>query len=478
MSTTEATKTAEPGKLGLKVDISETGPCRRKVAVTIPEGDIAQLREVILSDFCVKTQVNGFRVGRVPRQVVLARFQQQLSDELKQRVLVSSLEQLTLENELDPINEPEMDVESIYIPATGDFTYSFEVEVRPDVQIPDYSKITIKRPTRQITDADIDKYIAALLAEYGKKTESEEPAAAGDIVTVDIAFTHGSKLVREMKNQHLRLLSALQFHDAELAGFDQLLAGVKAGETRTGSLMISLESSYVPMRGETLSVAFTVKSVSKFTPATLGPEFFGMLDVDDNEAFRKATQSVLERQVVYRQRQSCRTQLLEQMTESASWVLPESLVMKQVENALHRETLEMQQAGYTQKEINARESEVRQNAVSVTRQAMKEHFVLDKIATVENVEVTPNDIEAEIIAMAFQQGESPRRIRARLEKSGVIENLEAQIRERKAVDIALARTQFEEVPLEGDLVKDLTVEAIDDAVCNLMLARSLASTGA
>ena len=475
MSTTEATTTAGSAKLGLKVAISETGPCRKKVEVTVPEADIARTREQIVVDYCAKANINGFRVGRVPRQLVESRFRQQLLDELKQRVLVSSLEQLTLENEVDPINEPDMDVETIDIPATGDFTYSFEVEVRPSVHIPDYAQLSIKRPVREISDADVDKYLAGLLTELGTKTDSTEPAVSGDYISTDVVFEHNGKLIRDMKNISLRLQPTLRFRDGEISGFDQLIAGAKAGDTRASSVVISKEAGYVPMRGETLSAVFTITAVQKFTAATLTPETIVQIGSENEEALRKSVRTVLERQVVYRQRQSCRTQLLEQMTESATWDLPETLVLKQVENALHREILEMKQAGYTSKEIKARENELRQNAVSVTRQAMKEHFVLDKIATEEKIEVSPSDIEVEIMAMAFQSGESPRRVRARLEKTRVIENLEAQIRERKAVDIALERAKFEEVPLTDELVADLSVEAVDDAICNVMLARSLST---
>ncbi len=477
MSTTEAIEQAssDTSKYGLKVTISETGPCRKKVEVTVPEADIARTREQIVVDYCAKANINGFRVGRVPRHIVESRFRQQLLDELKQRVLVASLEQLTLENEVDPINEPDMDVENIDIPTVGDFTYSFEVEVRPNVQIPDYAKLLIKKPVREITDADVDKYLAGLLTELGTKADTGEPAAAGDSVTVDVEFEHGGKLIRDMKHLSLRLQPTLRFRDGEIAGFDQLLAGAKVGDTRNTTVVISKEAGYVPMRGETLNVTFKVTGVQKFAPATLTPETIAQIGSDSEEALRKSVRTVLERQVVYRQRQSCRTQLLEQMTESTTWDLPETLVLKQVENALHREILEMKQAGYTSKEIKARENELRQNAVSVTRQAMKEHFVLDKIATEEKIEVSPQDIDVEIMAMAFQSGESPRRVRARLEKTRVIENLEAQIRERKAVDIALERAKEEEVPLTDELVNDLSVESVDDAICNVMLARSLST---
>ena len=72
--------------------------------------------------------------------------------------------------------------------------------------------------------------------------------------------------------------------------------------------------------------------------------------------------------------------------------------------------------------------------------------------------------------MSFQSGETPRRLRARLVKTGVIENLEAQIRERKAVDVALEKAQYDEVPMDEALVVDLDVEAVDQSICSGMVA--------
>ena len=137
--------------------------------------------------------------------------------------------------------------------------------------------------------------------------------------------------------------------------------------------------------------------------------------------------------------------------------------MRQTDNALRREMLEMQQAGFTTNEIAARENEIRQNAITTTRQALKEHFVLDKIASDNDIEAGPMDIESEIMMMAMQSGESARRVRARLQKSGMIENLEAQVRERKAVDFLLDKVTFEDVPL--DPPGDLDVEAVSYAIC-------------
>ena len=138
--------------------------------------------------------------------------------------------------------------------------------------------------------------------------------------------------------------------------------------------------------------------------------------------------------------------MLDKITASADWDLPESLVRQQTENALRREILEMSQAGFTREQIMVRENQIRQDALVTTRQALKEHFVLDKIATKEGIECEQSDIDRELLMMSFQSGEPVRRIRARMAKSGMIDNLEAQLRERKAVDFILEKATFEEVP--------------------------------
>ncbi len=310
-----------------------------------------------------------------------------------------------------------------------------------------------------------------MLLDYGEKTPSDSAAAAGDYVSASISFEHNGKVAREMHGLSLRVLPTLRFHDGEIEGFDKLIEGANAGDTRDCEFQISSEAENVPMRGETLKAAISVEGVQSFTPATLDKDLLDRMGVESEEQLRERIKQVLEHQIEYRQRQSARQQLLDQITTSADWELPEELVMKQVENALHREILEMQQAGYSTREIQARENELRQHSVSVTTQAMKEHFVLDRIASDNDLEVTSEDLEMEILKMSFQSGETPRRLRARLVKTGVIENLEAQIRERKAIDLALASASYEEVPLKEDLVTDLNVEAIDDAVCNVMFGR-------
>lgn len=453
-----------PERMELSVVIDKAGPCKRHVRVTIPRSSIDAVATKSIDGMMESAVVPGFRVGHVPEALIRKRFRKELADQVKQKVLMQSLEQISEDEDLEPINVPNLDPEAFEIPDEGDFEYEFDVEVRPEFDLPNYKGLKIDRPTREISDADVNEYVDLVREDYGHLEPVEEPVSAGDVVTVDVVFTHNGVELRKFDELSVRVRPVLRLQDGELKGFDTLMKGAVAGDTREADITISLEADNVEMRGESVHAAFAVLDVKRLRLPEMDAALFVRINADDEADFRQRVRQMLERQVTYQQRQATRQQVLERITESADWELPEDLVKKQVENALRREVLEMRQAGFTPREIRARENELRQESITMTRKNLKEHFVLDRIAEEEKIEVNASDIDNEITLMALQSGDNPRRVRARLQKSGVIENLEAQIRERKAVDVILEHAEFKDKPLP--LTWQTGVEAVDRSICN------------
>lgn len=456
----------EQQRLNLTVEVKSIGPCRKHVSVTVPEADIALIRDASLDDFAGGAEVPGFRIGKVPRSLLKKRFKNELADQVKQKVLLQSLEQMSEENDIDPINQPNIDVDSLDIPESGDCSYEFDVEVRPEFEVPDYTKFTINRPVGELSDAELTAFKDQFLESYSEQKKVDRAAAVGDSVLVDVLFTHKGKEIRENEGVSLRLRPTLRFQDAVLEGFDQLMLGVTVGDTKTATVSVSVQASVVEMRGEEVEITLTVKEVREHARPELDKEFLEQFNCESEEDLDGQIKSALERQIEFQQRQSTRDQVLEKITESADWDLPESLVKQQTENALRREMLEMSQAGFTREQIAARENEIRQNAIENTRKALKEHFVLDRIASKEEIECEPQDIDTELLMMSFQTGEPLRRLRARMVKSGMIENMEAQLRERKAVDFILEHATFNDT--EREPAAENTVTAASFAICGNM----------
>lgn len=459
---------ADKPRMELSVEIKKAGPCKKHVHVRVPRAEIDRFYQDTVKAEASSAVVPGFRPGHVPTKLVEKRLRGELAAKVKQRVLFESMEQLSTNKDLDPINEPDLDVEAIELPEEGDFEYEFDVEVRPEFDLPNYDGLTIERPIRTISDADVDRHLENFLSQYGQLVPQEDPVEAGDVVSVSLESRHDEQKLLDVSEVSLRVRPVLRFTDAELNGFDKLMAGARVGDDRETGVSVSREAETVELRGEKVALRFHVLDVKRWRKPELTKELLTRIGVESEEELREEVRKTLERRVTFEQRQAVREQVLEKITESATWELPEQLVRRQVENALRRTVLEMQQAGFTTREIQARENKLRQNAVTSTRQALKEHFILDKIAEKESIEVVPSDIETEIHWMAAQRGESPRRVRARLEKTGMIENLEAQIRERKAVDIILERAKYKDKPMELSL--DDRIEPVPYSVCHTVVA--------
>ena len=450
-------------RLELKTEIKDVGPCKKHIRVIVAKDAIAGVLNEAVLEYTTKAEIPGFRVGKVPASLIKKRFKKEISDQVKQRVLMVSLDQIAEDSKIDPINQPNLDMEAIELPEDADFEYEFEVEVRPSFDLPVYKGMKISRPVREVSEQDINDYQTNFVEQYGFQAPVDEAVAAGDFINVDIVISRGGSEYNRISDQTVRVLPLLKLQDGELAGFDKLMIGAKVDDTRAAKITVSMEAPVVEMRGEQLDVAFTVLDVKRMSVQTVDTEFCDRVGFASVDALRTAIRRTLERQVKYEQRQTCRKQITDKIIESANWELPEDMVGKQVENALRREVLEMQQAGFTVQQIMSRENDLRQQSLSMTRRNLKEHFVLDRIATEEKVEVTELEIEQEISAMSFQRGESPRRVRARLMKSGVIENLYAQIRERKAVDLILDSAEFSDTPF--NLPVDRTTASLERSVC-------------
>ena len=219
-------------KLNLKVDIQDVGPCRKHVRVTVPRSDINFFSGEALKEIVSTAAVPGFRKGRVPASLAQKRFRDDIANSVRQRVLMQSLEQLAEENTLDPINEPDFDVESLMIPEEGDFEYEFDVEVRPSFDLPQYGGLTVQRPIREIGDADIDAYLDRFLGQYSVNVSHDGPAEANDFVVAAVEFTRNGAPFRKISSIELQLKPIIRFRDAELKGFDTLMAGAVPGTVK------------------------------------------------------------------------------------------------------------------------------------------------------------------------------------------------------------------------------------------------------
>jgi trigger factor len=148
------------------------------------------------------------------------------------------------------------------------------------------------------------------------------------------------------------------------------------------------------------------------------------------------------------------------VADSALAELPQDLLMRQARRAMQRKAMELRSAGMSDAEVNNRLRMMQQDIVRSTTLALKEHFVLQKIVEDEKIEVDNDDIDAEIERIAARTDESPRKVRARLEREDMLDALATELSESKALDLILDNAEFEDYPLTPDAeAPTTTVEA-------------------
>jgi trigger factor len=443
----------EPARLQQTVDVRDIGPCKKHITVTIDRNDIDGRLNEKFSELVVqhRSQVRGFRPGKAPRKMVERLYKDEIYQQVRGDLLMASLEQLAEEQDIAPLSPPNLDPGKIKIPDEGPMVYEFEVEVRPKFELPNYKGLKLKRPVKAFTDADVERERNRLLESFGQliPRDEQEPLEVGDIITADIATRIGDRRLNELKEIRLRVDPTLALRDGICKRFGKAMAGAKVGDTRVVKIELSEAAADPDLRGKVIDAAFTVKDVKHYRlPETITPEMLAEFDVRSVEALDELIRTVLERRLEYAQRQSARQQIIAQVGDEAIRELPEDLLLRQARRALQRKVIEMRNAGMKDEEINGRVRVMQNDVYRSTALALKEHFVLQKIAEDEKLDVTDDDIDAEIERIANRGNESPRKVRAKLEKEDLIESLAAELLETKALDLILESAEFEETPLE------------------------------
>jgi trigger factor len=455
-----AVATAEGGEAPVKlvqtVEIHDAGPCKKHVKVTVDRKQIDErfnekFTELTLSD---QPQVRGFRPGKAPRKIIERQYYPSVAEEVKTQVLMASLEQLAEEQSISPLSPPDLDPNALEIPKEGPFIYEFDIEVRPEFDLPDYKGLQLRRPVHTFSDAERAREKKRLLESYGQLAPKEgnpPTVELDDYVTADVEIKFGDKVINKLEEVRFKVEKQLALSDGIAGDFGAKMSGAKPGDVRAVDITLSQEIGIEQLRGRKVQATFTVKDVKIVRPPELTRELLeDNFGVSTPEAFDELVKTLLERRLEYTQRQEARKQVLEKISAASNWQLPQDMLRRQARQTFARRVMEMRNAGMSDAQIQGRRRLLEQDVLQSTAAALKEHFVLQKVAEVEKLEIEDEDIDAEIDRIADQNGESPRKVRARLEKEDLMEALATDLLERKALDLILSTATYEDYPLNAE----------------------------
>ncbi|QDU98265.1 trigger factor [Lignipirellula cremea] len=440
-------KTKEPLTLTLKVE--EPSVCERRVVVTIPRADIDRYLDRAFDEVMPKAQVRGFRIGKAPVGLVRKQFKEDVSERVKSELLMDSMTQISDDLKFSAISEPDFDFEAIDIPDSGDMTFEFTIEVRPEFELPEYKGIQLSKPTRDFTEADVDQHLKSVLSRFATLASKDGPVAEGDFVTCNVKFRHEGKLVSEIEDESICVRPKLSFPDGEIDNFGEVMQGAVKGDKRTAEVEVGADAANESLRGKKVEAEIEVLEVETSTLPELDSEFLDKIGgFEDEKALREVLRGEMERQLTYHQNRELRDQISKLLTESADWTLPPELLKRQAAREMERALIELQSSGFDEGDVQRHMNEIQRNIMDSTRRALKEHFILERIAEEETIDATEADFNLQIELLARQQNESPRSVRAKLEKRGGFDTLRNHIVEGKVLAMIQEQAKFTETAYE------------------------------
>lgn len=439
-----------------EVKIEDAGPARKRLTITIPPEAIDEKLEESMTTLAGAAAVPGFRKGRAPKQLLERRFGDSVKQETKNQLVADAYASALEEHELKPVGEPEPveKMDDLELKQGEPLTFSVHVEVVPEFEIPDLEGIEINKPMLEITDEHIEQELDRQTRELGEPNEIEGDFQPGDrIYGYAIATKEGDDepffrsdeamvVFPEEKDEGKGQVLGLLIDD-----LTDHLQNKKVGDHLVVNAPGPQNHELEDIRGKELTLDIDIRRAVRITPATV-EQVVATYGMASEEILREQIKLALEQHRDEEQAMAMREQVFDYLVEHVEMDLPEKLSAAQVERLLERHRLEMLYRGMAPEEVETRLAGLRAESETRAQGRMKLTFALHRLAQQFSVEVSEQEINGRIAAIAAQRGVRPEQLRADLVQGDRLNQIAVQIREHKTADRVIDRAKLNEVSAE------------------------------
>ncbi|MGA8548148.1 MAG: trigger factor [Mycobacterium sp.] len=431
----------------MKSTIEHLSPTRVRINVEVPFTELQPDFDRAYKEMAKQVRLPGFRPGKAPAKLLEARFgRETMLDQVVNEALPSRYGQAVTESDVRPLGQP--DIEVTKKEYGEDLVFTAEVDVRPEITLPDLSALKITVDPIQVSDEDVDSELQSLRARFGTLTGVERPAATGDFVSIDLSATIDGEDLPEAATKGLsHEVGSGQLVD----GLDDAIVGLSAGESRTFTTTMAAG----PHAGKDAEVTVTVGTVKERELPEPDDEFAQLASEFDTIDELRANLSDQVRQVKrVQQAEEIRTATLDALLDQVEMPLPEAIVQAQVDNAVHNalHSLNHDQAKFDEaleKQGKSREefdAETRTNA----EKAIKTQLLLDALGDDLDVQVAQQDITERLVMTSRQYGIEPQQLFSYMQQNNQLPAMLADV--RRGLTIAAAVEAATVTDSDGNVV--------------------------
>ena len=404
----------------MKSTVEKLTPTRVKLSIEVTFDELAPHVDCAYKTLREKINIPGLRKGKVPTAMIDQRVGRgAVLDEAINAALPTFYSQAAQDNDVLVIGRP--DVEIVELKDKENFSFTVEVDVRPEISLPNFSQIKIEVDDVKVTDADIDEQIQSLRTRFGTLTTVEKNVATGDFVTIDLVATKdGNDLEGGTAND----LSYEVGSSSMIDGLDEALIGLAANGSK------SFDTALVGMaEGEKGTVKVTVKAVKERELPPIDDAFAKLASEFETLAELKADLTTrLTRLKEMEQGAQARDLLVEKLTSTVEIPLPADIIEAEVNDHLEKE-------GRLEDDKHRAEVDLEVRTTS-TRE-----FLLDSIVKAESVAVNETELTEYLVRAAARYGMSPDQFIKEVSDAGQVTTMVAEVARAKALAGVLARVQ-------------------------------------
>lgn len=402
----------------MKSAVETLSPTRVRFSIEVGFDELVPHINKAYKSISEKVVIPGFRKGKVPPAMIDQRVGRgAVLDEAINDALPEFYTEATREHDVAVIGRPTVDIKELKDNEL--FSFTVEVDVRPEISLPDFSAISVSVDDVKLSDEDVAEQIEALRVRFGTLSEVEKDVENGDFVAIDLLATLGGK---EVEGGEAKNISYEVGKNNMIDGLDDALVGMKKGETKKFEAPLQGASE-----GEIGEIEVTLIAVKRRDLPPLDDDF--AKKASEFESLAELETDVRERLLGLKkleQGAQARDKLVEHLLQAVEVTIPESLVAEGVHDHLEKE-------GRLEDEVH------RQEVTDELNLSFKHDFLMDAIVKTEQVEVSEAELSEYIVRSASRYGMAPRDFANEIAKAGQIGSIFADVARAKALAVVLER---------------------------------------
>jgi trigger factor len=471
-------------KESITVEKEEIGSLRSKLTITVPRETLDERLGKEFGDLKRDAIVPGFRKGRAPMVLVQKRFGTEVGDQLVAQMVGRGYEAAIEKEDLKVIGEPliwcklkeereqqgggsrtvEVDkllpfgeaIDHIKLPKEGALTFTTEVDIKPEFELPEVTKIPVKRPAQKITAKDVDRELKTMRSFHGTFQPVEKGGVkADDLMYADMKMTVDGEVIAREENFDIPARDTW-VKGVTLKGFADASVGKKVGDTITFEATVPEEQENIDIRGKTAVFTFNILEIKRLEVPPVDEEFLSRLGFDSEKELREALKSDMEARLEQEISANMRDQIAQHLLDDTEMELPEAVSQRSTERALARRMIEMYRRNVPPSEVEKSLDKMRAEAREGVNRQLKLLFILDKVADERDIAVSEEELNGAIAAIAQRQGRRFDRVRDELSKGEGMMNLYLQIRDEKVLSALLEDAEISEAKTPKKTAKKST----------------------